>query len=82
MMTLRIATGRAGIRVRQQPDATLPLMSDTIETILATLELPVGRPRRIEPHPELVASIRPTPQQMCMAAAALGWLPRSGGERD
>lgn len=41
-----------------------------LETIL--LELP---PRRIEPHPDLVASIRPTPRQMCEAAAVLGWLP-------
>ncbi len=47
-----------------------------LETIL--LELPVDRPRRVEPHPDLVASITPTARQMCEAAAVLGWLP--GGE--
>ena len=50
-------------------------MPDALETILATLDLPLDRPRRVEPHPELVASINPTPRQMCEAAAVLGWLP-------
>lgn len=28
----------------------------------------------IEPHPDLVAAISPTPQQMAEAAGLLGWL--------
>ena len=45
-----------------------------LETIL--LELPARRSP--EPHPDLVASIWPTPRQICEAAAVLGWLP--GGD--
>jgi hypothetical protein len=44
-----------------------------LETIL--LEFPAGRQRPPEPHPDLVASIWPTPRQMVEAAAVLGWLP-------
>jgi len=29
----------------------------------------------VEPHPELTASVRPTPEMVTLAAAALGWLP-------
>ena len=50
-----------------------PVPDLDLETIL--LELPASRPRPPEPHPDLVASINPTPRQMCEAAAVLGWLP-------
>jgi hypothetical protein len=38
----------------------------SLDTILATL---------LDPHPELVASTRPTPVQVYEAARYLGWLP-------
>jgi len=34
-----------------------------------------------EPHPELAASVRPTPEMVTLAAAALGWLPAEGDVR-
>ena len=48
-------------------------MSD-LEAVLAILELP-AEPRRVDPHPDLVAAIRPTPAQMWEAALILGWFP-------
>ena len=57
-------------------------MHDALETILATIEIPadLSPRRRVEPHPDLIASITPTPRQICEAAAVLGWLPgRSEG---
>lgn len=60
---------------RDRYDSPVTAVPDfDLETIL--LELPAGRQRRPpEPHPELVASIWPTPRQMIEATAVLGWLP-------
>jgi hypothetical protein len=32
-----------------------------------------------DPHPELVASIRPTPAEMMRAVAVIGWTPPGDG---
>ena len=45
-----------------------------LETALAILEMSAA-PSRVDPHPDLVAAIRPTPRQMWEAALVLGWFP-------
>ena len=75
MMSLPIPAMRTGDCPHcSQPDKMSAVPDLDLETIL--LELPAGRQSRpAEPHPDLVASIWPTPRQICEAAAVLGWLP-------
>lgn len=49
-------------------------MSELESVLLEILELP-AESRRVDPHPDLVAAIRPTPRQMWEAALVLGWFP-------
>jgi len=39
------------------------------------IDMPLGDPGPIVPHPDLVAANKPTPAQVFSAAQALGWFP-------